>query len=80
MQQQAATAKVNGAVRVPQLPVGAEASSSAAAAEAIVDARIAGETLRLLLQLQDWAHWCSCGLQLSYLVSDCCPVYYTEEQ
>jgi hypothetical protein len=45
MQAQSAAAASSGIIRVPKLPVGAEASSSAAAAEAIVDARIAAGSM-----------------------------------
>jgi hypothetical protein len=45
MQAQSAAAASSGVIRVPKLPVGAEASSSAAAAEAIVDARIAAGSM-----------------------------------
>jgi ACS family sodium-dependent inorganic phosphate cotransporter len=45
MQAQSAAAANSGVIRVPKLPVGAEASSSAAAAEAIVDARIAAGSM-----------------------------------
>jgi hypothetical protein len=45
MQAQSAAAATSGVIRVPKLPVGAEASSSAAAAEAIVDARIAAGSM-----------------------------------
>jgi hypothetical protein len=45
MQAQSAAAANSGVIRVPKLPVGAEASSSAAAAEAIMDARIAAGSM-----------------------------------
>lgn len=45
MQAQNAAAANSGVIRVPKLPVGAEASSSAAAAEAIVDARVAAGSM-----------------------------------
>jgi preprotein translocase subunit SecG len=73
MQVQSAAAASSGVIRVPKLPAGADASSSAGASEAIMDARsVAGEgwavggggcrTADEAVHLQQWTvapcdHW-----------------------